>query len=469
MLQIEKPDSWSTTIFSNADLGDKRRTKRLISIGSQLSTNIGGSLVKSCEGDEGKLEGIYRFLRNAKVKPEKIAESGFLATVSQANKYETLLALEDTTTLGYTHSLKNYLGDIGGNTKSTKRGYLVHNVLMLDAKNEQTVGLIEQNYWLRASDSDGRAKKRKARDYEEKESFKWEEASQRVATRMGEKMTDVISVCDREADVYEYLHYKHCAQHRYIVRASYNRKLKSGHFIFDQADTAPILGYYDIKIPQKGGRAARNTILELSAMTVKILAPTRKVTYGEELTVNLVIAKEKHAPDGEGLCWMLLTEEPIDNFDQARQITRYYELRWRVEDFHKAWKSGGTGVEALRLQTKDNLKRTAIIMAFVAVRLLQMREIFSQAREKPDKSTPCDKLLDKEEWQTLWVTREKKALPDRVPSAVWAYKSIAKLGGWTDSKRTGVVGWKTLWDGWFRLQDKVDGMLAAKALLESEN
>jgi hypothetical protein len=43
MLPIEKSDCWSKNIFSNADLGDKRRTKRLISIGSQLSVNIGSS------------------------------------------------------------------------------------------------------------------------------------------------------------------------------------------------------------------------------------------------------------------------------------------------------------------------------------------------------------------------------------------------------------------------------------------
>ena len=45
--------------------------------------------------------------------------------------------------------------------------------------------------------------------------------------------------------------------------------------------------------------------------------------------------------------------------------------------------------------------------------------------------------------------------------------AIARLGGWIDSKRTGIVGWPTLWQGWYRLQDKVDGMMIAQSLSEA--
>ncbi|HHT9169613.1 TPA: IS4 family transposase, partial [Legionella pneumophila] len=51
-------------------------------------------------------------------------------------------------------------------------------------------------------------------------------------------------------------------------------------------------------------------------------------------------------------------------------------------------------------------------------------------------------------------------------TAAWAYKAIAKLGGWTDSKRTGKAAWSTIWKGWFRLQERVEGLRIANELME---
>ena len=72
-------------------------------------------------------------------------------------------------------------------------------------------------------------------------------------------------------------------------------------------------------------------------------------------------------------CNALLTQ--ITSTEQARQIVRHYEQRWRIEEFHLAWKSGGTQVEKQRMQTADNLERMSVVLAFVAVRLIQIREV----------------------------------------------------------------------------------------------
>jgi len=47
----------------------------------------------------------------------------------------------------------------------------------------------------------------------------------------------------------------------------------------------------------------------------------------------------------------------------------------------------------------------------------------------------------------------------------WAYKSLAKLGGFTDSKRTGMASWSTMWEGWDTLQAQVSGYRLAKEML----
>ena len=468
MIAQEKLEDWAENLFGKADLGDKRLTNRLVKLTGQMGRHIGKSIVKSCEGDEAKLEGAYRFIRNKRVDAAQIASSGFDSTALLCKEHDTILALEDSTTLSYSHQATDSLGDLSGSTDSKRKGFWVHNVLAINAKTEQTIGLIDQRYWIRDRKLRGVSKERKSRAYEEKESYKWETASRRISERLGDKIQDVISVCDREADIYEYLSYKQKESHRFVVRGSWNRSIESEHgYLFEEAKQAPLLGTYEISIPQKGGRKGRIATLELRATKVTIKPPRRLRKEYSPIEVNLVTAQEKKGAKDERLRWMLLTSEKIDDFNMARKITRYYELRWRVEDFHKAWKSTGTEVEGLRLQHADNIMRVAVIMGFVAVRLMQLREIFHKAGSDSTMNISCDKLLEKNEWQALWLTDKKKPLPKEIPSAVWAYEAIARLGGWIDTKRTGVVGWATLWQGWYRLQDRIDGMLMAFSMNET--
>lgn len=468
MTQLTSTANWADTVFGHAQLGDKRLTRRLVNLANQMGTHIGKSLVASCEGDEAKLEGTYRFIRNARVDAQAIAESGFQATVSDLQSSETILALEDTTTLGYRHQVSKELGDLGSHKGHQKRGFWVHNVLAVDAETERTLGLLSQSYWTREPNARGIAAARKSRAYEEKESFKWEQASREVASRMGEKMASVISVCDREADIYEYLCYKQETGQRFVVRASWNRHLEDEQKrLFEAAAQADVMGHYTVEIPQTGGRKARTAQLTLRGCRVVIKPPIRLSSNEPSLSVNLVVAEELDTTEQEPLRWILFTREGIDNFEQARRITRYYELRWRVEDFHKAWKSSGTGVEELRLQSKSNLQRVAVIQAFVAIRLMQMREVFHATLVHKGADIPCTQLLDTYEWQALWMADKKQPLPKEIPPASWAYHAIARLGGWINTKRTGKVGWATLWEGWYRLQDRIDGMMMAFSLNET--
>ena len=88
------------------------------------------------------------------------------------------------------------------------------------------------------------------------------------------------------------------------------------------------------------------------------------------------------------MCWILLTTETVKTFEDCRTVLRFYELRWRIEEFHKAWKTGA-GVERQRMQSADNLERMAVILMFVAVRLIQIREalmlpyVRKQAESRP--------------------------------------------------------------------------------------
>jgi len=271
---------------------------------------------------------------------------------------------------------------------------------------------------------------------------------------MQDKHQRCISVCDREADVIEYLNYKHQNQQRFLVRAKSNRCLETGELLFDYIGALEEAGEYSIHIPQSAGRPARQANLSLRFAPVRILPPVAKRKDISPFELTVILCEEKTADDS-ALKWILLTSEPVQNRDQARQIVKYYEARWKIEDFHKVWKTGGTNVEGLRLQTANNTERMAVILAFAAMRVFQLKEYGDSETLRKESCSICMPELY---WKILFKkTSPKKKLPKSPPDMRWAYHAIGRLGGWKDSKRTGRVGHQALFEGWQHLEMLVDG------------
>ncbi len=61
-------------------------------------------------------------------------------------------------------------------------------------------------------------------DADEKESGKWLAAAATSRLRMGSMMSNVIAVCDREADIHAYLQDKLAHNERFVVRSKHPRK-----------------------------------------------------------------------------------------------------------------------------------------------------------------------------------------------------------------------------------------------------
>ncbi len=464
---MKNATDWAYETFKDSDLGDTRRTERLIKLASSHAQKMGASTVSCCDGDDAQIEGAYRFIRNDHIKASSIREGGYEATLRAVKNESIVLALEDTTTLSYKHKVLDELGYTSNSETARSKGFQVHSVLLLSEETERTVGLIEQSWYCRDKESYGKRGLRMSRAYEEKESYKWEHASRQMTARLGDLQNRVISVCDREADIYDYLYYKQLNEQRFIVRASQNRKTSdSEEKLFTKIFSNSRLGTYEVEVQQKGGRKKRTAKLEYFSDKLEIELPKhqRGKGYPDKLAVNVVAAREKVSQPENDLSWILLTTEPVDTAESAQRILHYYALRWRIEDYHKAWKSG-IGVETLRLQSKDNLERAGSVLAFVAVRLLQMREIAVTKPTELKEQVAVTTLLTEDEWHVLWIATQKKKPPKKIPTIEWAYKSLGKLGGWYDSKRTGIIGWKALWEGWFRLMDKVDTYQEAKMFL----
>lgn len=455
--------AWSNNVFSHCDLGDKRLVDRLVNIGSHLASKVGSCLSSCFNGNNAETVGAYRFIRNESVDPNAIIEGVCISVANEAKESNILLAIEDTTTLSYSHGVKDELGyTSNSNNPNFAKGYLVHTVILHDPEKSKTLGIIDQNRWIRKSENYGKHHKRKSRSYEEKESYKWENASNKVESRMGSDLKKVISICDREADIFDYLHYKITKKQRFIVRAAQDRAIYDEHggYISDEIMNSKVLGCFEVNVSQKGGRSARKALLELRTCAVSLKVPKKnKALGGDLIEINVVAATEKTSnKDKGGLSWILLTTEKINNFENAREIICYYEKRWLIEEFHKCWKSG-LKVEKLRMQFADNLERMLTILAPIAVRLLQLRENLDGDGEEKS----CLEVINEDELFVLWRSIEKKKkIPIKRPSLNWAYRAVAKLAGWNDSKKTGKACWSKLWEGWYLLSHRLEGYLISK-------
>jgi hypothetical protein len=177
---IKNTKEWANYLFANADLGDERRTKRLVKLSHQMASNTGSSIVKA-SGSQASIEGAYRFLRNEKIDAEDIADAAFKALLPDLERSKTMLALEDTSTLCYRHNVTKELGHTGAYKQSSSKGILAHSVLMVDAETEHTIGLAEQHRWCRKDENFGTANDRKRRKYETKESYKWQRSSESMS------------------------------------------------------------------------------------------------------------------------------------------------------------------------------------------------------------------------------------------------------------------------------------------------
>lgn len=246
------------------------------------------------------------------------------------------------------------------------------------------------------------------------------------AARIGTQMANVISICDREADIYEYLQYKQSHQQRFVVRSMQSRCIEEhDHKLYDYARQCHAAGGTKVvKIPLRGGRKAREAVLDIKFAKVTLKAPANKRTEPDIPLYNVDCIEQGDASDR--LEWHLLTSEAVNDDAQARKVIGYYERRWLIEDYHKVWKSAGTRGETLRMLSMDNLKRMCTILSFIAVRLLQSRFI----NEEPSaQNQSCETVIGPTGWKLLWRNVEKTPLPTEVPDMRWAYRSLATLGG----------------------------------------
>ena len=156
-----------------------------------------------------------------------------------------------------------------------------------------------------------------------------------------------------------------------------------------------------------------------------------------------VLAKETNtAPEGEDpIEWLLLTNYPVADFTEAKMVIRGYSHRWRIEDFHRTWKTT-CRVEDAQLRSIGAVQRWAVALAVVAMRIQRLTHL---ARNQPE--LPASEGLTADEITALVLhkdTKRRRGQTAFVPTIAVAVTWLAELGGYTGKSSGGPPGAQTI-------------------------
>jgi hypothetical protein len=446
------PADWAIAEFAHAELGDERRTHRLLMIATAFAQQPTAPIPQAC-GAGPATQGAYRFFENDDIDPDAIREAHHQSTLQRVRSAPIVLALQDTSSLNYsTHPKTAGLGPIG--TRRQKIiGLLLHSTLVV-TPGGQPLGFLHSAVRARDPQAAGSAQQRHAKPTAQKESQKWLDslsACQAVAAQCPQTL--LVNVADREGDLYDLFAQALAPtadpRVHLLVRSKHNRSLQGeDRRLWETVGRGRAAGRLRVRVGRRGEQPGRLATLSVRFRQVTLQAPIRKAGQ-PSLTLWAIEAREPRAPKGASpIVWRLLTTLPVTNLEEACQRVAWYAQRWQIEVIHKVLKSG-CQIEQRQLETAQRLERVLAVDLVVAWRLLALCKA---ARAQPDAAV--DAWLTQAEWQALWCHVHQRPAPPKLPPSVrQAMRWIAQLGGFMARKGDGEPGPITLWRGLHRLHD----------------
>jgi len=451
---MQSVTEWSQLNFGTCQLGDKRRTKRLVQVAEQIGNNPSASLPNQIER-WSDLKAAYRLFDGHEVTFEAIARPHWELTKQAASG--RCLVIGDTTEFDFGKNRE--IDGIGPTGNGSGQGFLLHNALLVSTESEAILGVAGQTIHYRKKKSKSKKRENSARILKRKrESEVWGT----VIDQIGEPQRDAeyVHVFDRGGDNFEV--YCRLLQNRgqWVIRASkMNRYVLAGESeerlaLKDYLPQLKTLGHYTLSLRARPGQAARDAQIEVRVGRIKIPRPQHASPWVRSLNqppiaMNVIEVVEVDAPSGvTSIRWVLFTSLPVETFDDAWTVIGYYELRWLVEEFHKAIKTG-CAAESRQLKAAGRLEAFVGLTSVIAIRLLQLKSI---ARTNPEVS--AQRVVPR-----VWLRMLKLARQglNRVHDLTVGqfYREVAKLGGFLGRKSDGDPGWITIWRGWEKLNTYV--------------
>ena len=433
-----QPQDWSEREFMNADFGDFRLNQRLVKLGRQFYGKPGGLIPEAC-GNASASNAAYRFMKNKRTSMDKILLPHYRETVNRIRDYDVVLAVQDTSSLNYT-TLKwtKGLGPIN-TKKDSARGLELHDTMAF-TPNGIPLGLLDVQCWAR-KEKDSKEEDKEVFPIEEKESIKWFKSYRAVSKIQKEcKRTRLVSVGDREADIYELFAEK--AQDEsgadILVRSERSRKRKveedssegeTNVYLWEKMEKQPLAAEIDIHIPRQRNRKARTATAEIRYSQITLIPPKGK-SHLPPIPIWAVYIVEKNSPEGiRPIEWLLLTTVATNTTEEAIERIQWYVKRWGIEIYHRTLKSV-CRIEDIQLGTADRIKSCLAIDMVIAWRIYHLTKL---GQETPDLA--CTVYCEDDEWKALLCyINEIHEIPETPPTIGEFHNMVSSLGGFLNRK-----------------------------------
>ena len=445
--------------FAGLDFNSSRLEKRFIRTMETLAGQPDKSIWFSSE-NRAESKAIYRMLGNENLDREEILRSHRQATIRrmvQADK--TILAVQDTTSLNYnTQTKMEGIGYISDKTL----GVNIHSCLAVTVDG-LVLGLLAQSSYNRTQPKDDTRThdSKKVRLLEEKESFRW------IQT-LGASTVDVppevriVTVCDREGDMYELFDEAEREGKAFLIRIVQNRKTVENEKILDEIRKKECFGRVKTTVARNSrkGLKEREAVFQIryGSFAIKrpeILDKVKHLKASQQVNV-IYVREEQQEETIEPIEWFLMTNEPVEGYEAAYEKAVWYMQRWKVEQFHYVLKSGCT-IE--KLQERNMEKTTTLVLMYSIIATFIMNITYI-ARIHPQ--LPCTVCFEEDEWKVLYCTANKTKKPPEKPYTIAeAVTYLSWLGGPKRAPSDGPPGVKTIWIG----LDKLNTLLTYKEWL----
>lgn len=431
--------SWAEQEMGGADLGDARRSRRLVRLVERLAEQPSLSIPAACTA-ASEIKAAYRLLSHDAVGWYDILEPHLKNSLQRMNAEPVVLCLQDTTELDFNGQDIQGLGPL---SYEAQRGMYLHATYAV-SPTRVPLGVLDAWMWARQpKNSDGTRSG-------VLESTRWIEGYERLVETAAElPSTRLVCVGDRESDMMALLVRARQLGHAvdYLLRCQHNRVLPQGGKLWESVMASPVLGSIAFELPAGRGRKARSVQQEVRAQRLEL-----DDRQGGKVAVTCLIASEVDAPQGaKPVVWRLLSNREVSTLEEAAQLIDWYRARWEIELLFLTLKEG-CRVEALQLSSVQRIERALAIYLVVAWRVGLLMRL---GRSCPQ--WDAERLLTREEWQAAWIVARQK-VPDKTPTLRQALHMIARLGGFMGRKGDGEPGVKSLWIGLQRVAACVQGM-----------
>lgn len=449
---------WIEDEFKTINFNDPRLNKRFFKLATELAERPEDS-IHSASTDWAATKAAYRFFDNPEVESDTITKAHLESTGWRCSSHQKIIIAQDTCYVDFnSHQKTKNLGKSFKSHGKHTKGICIHAGLAMSAGG-LPLGLTYNKLWIR-KETKTSPHERTSLPIQLKESYRWIECSRRSKEILGGDK-QVIVVADREGDIYEVFEDAYREEIDLVTRCQHDRKLDDGDKISEVVANLSKRGSHSVLIPGSGSRKERKAKLEIRFGRIELSArPNELVSkqnrHRKNIELYVVDAAE---PEGD-LHWRLLTTLPVEKLQDAKDILNYYKMRWNVELYFKALKTGCT-IEKCRLGEGGKLIKYIALMSVVAWRLFWMTFI---SRKNPDIN--CQIVLTESEWKSAWLMLNRKKikegkvkkseLPKKPPSLREAIRWIAGSGGFLGRKGDGEPGFLTFWRGWMRVSDAAD-------------